>query len=249
VILEAAAGRVTTTLGRRLKLGEELPDTAGSVATWSASGGVMEYVGGRETPAYGDIARELAGALELACGARAVSLAPVAEAIRATVMGASQFTVQLSGNTVHLPGHPFLPVHNLPVVRVSLDEGPLLAAQVARAVASGFRRLDIEEGSQPVALAIAWRGDPHYRELRALADGLASALQRTLAGSLPLVIACESDIGRSLGGILVDELGVRADFLAIDGLQLLELDYIDVGRVLQPAGVVPVVIKSLAFAE
>jgi ethanolamine utilization protein EutA len=249
VLLEAAAGRVTTTLGRELQLGEELPDTAGAVDIWSGSGGVMEYVAGRETAGYGDIAPELAAALEVACGARRVSLAPVAEGIRATAMGASQFTVQLSGNTVHLPVRPFLPVHNLPVVRVGLDEGPLRATQVARAVASGFRRLDIEEGSRPVALAVAWQGDPHYRELRALADGLAKALPRSLARSLPLVIACESDIGRSLGGILADELGVRADILAIDGLQLLELDYIDVGRALQPAGVVPVVIKSLAFGE
>jgi ethanolamine utilization protein EutA len=249
VLLEAAAGEVTSALGRELQLGEELPETAGAVQTWSGSGGVMEYVAGRETATYGDIAPELAAAVALACDARAVSLAPVPEGIRATAMGASQFTVQLSGNTVHLPERPFLPVHNLPVVRVRLAEGALQASQVARAVAAGFRRLDIEEGSRPVALAIAWQGDPHYRELRALADGLAMALPRSLARSLPLVIACESDIGRSLGGIMAGELGVRADVLAIDGLQLLELDYIDLGRVLQPAGVVPVVIKSLAFAD
>ena len=35
--------------------------------------------------------------------------------------------------------------------------------------------------------------------------------------------------------------------IAIDGLDLVELDYIDVGELLQPANVVPVVVKSLAF--
>ena len=35
--------------------------------------------------------------------------------------------------------------------------------------------------------------------------------------------------------------------VAVDGLQLVELDYVDVGEVLQPANVVPVVVKSLAF--
>jgi ethanolamine utilization protein EutA len=35
--------------------------------------------------------------------------------------------------------------------------------------------------------------------------------------------------------------------VSIDGLQLLELDYIDVGEVVQPANVVPVVVKSLTF--
>ena len=33
----------------------------------------------------------------------------------------------------------------------------------------------------------------------------------------------------------------------IDGLDLVELDYVDVGEMIQPANVVPVVVKSLAF--
>ena len=39
----------------------------------------------------------------------------------------------------------------------------------------------------------------------------------------------------------------EAPLVAVDGLQLVELDYVDVGEVLQPANVVPVVVKSLAF--
>ena len=39
-----------------------------------------------------------------------------AERIRATVIGASQFSVQLSGNTIHLFGPIDLPEHNVPVV-------------------------------------------------------------------------------------------------------------------------------------
>jgi ethanolamine utilization protein EutA len=35
--------------------------------------------------------------------------------------------------------------------------------------------------------------------------------------------------------------------VSVDGLQLIELDYIDIGELLQPANVVPVVVKSLAF--
>jgi ethanolamine utilization protein EutA len=34
---------------------------------------------------------------------------------------------------------------------------------------------------------------------------------------------------------------------ALDGLDVRELDYVDVGAPIQPAGVVPVVVKSLAF--
>jgi ethanolamine utilization protein EutA len=72
-------------------------------------------------------------------------------------------------------------------------------------------------------------------------------MPRSLAAGFPLVIALDGDIGASLGGILSEELDVRAPMISIDGLQLVELDYIDVGEVILPANVVPVVVKSLAF--
>src|SRR5205085_6932141 len=113
----------------------------------------------------------------------------------------------------------------------------------------GFTRLDLQEGEQPVALALPWRGEPYYRSLRALAGGLARALPRSVRGQAPLVVALDGDIGRSLGGILAEELGVTADLVAIDGLQLVELDFVDVGELIQPQNVVPVVVKSLAFPD
>jgi ethanolamine utilization protein EutA len=42
---------------------------------------------------------------------------------------------------------------------------------------------------------------------------------------------------------------MTAPLVSIDGLQLVELDYVDVGELIQPANVVPVVVKSLAFAQ
>ena len=70
----------------------------------------------------------------------------------------------------------------------------------------------------------------------------------SLAAGFPLVVALDGDIGASLGGILYEELHVTSALVCIDGLQLVELDYIDVGELIQPAHVVPVVVKSLAFA-
>ena len=43
------------------------------------------------------------------------------QGIRATVIGASQYTVQVSGKTIYLPDPGVLPVHGVPVVRVGLD--------------------------------------------------------------------------------------------------------------------------------
>ena len=42
-------------------------------------------------------------------------------------------------------------------------------------------------------------------------------------------------------------MALGADVIAIDGVQLKEFDYVDIGTLIQPADVVPVIIKSLLF--
>ena len=47
------------------------------------------------------------------------------------------------------------------------------------AIRQGFRRLDLQEGQAPVAVALPWRGEPHYHHVRALADGIAQAMRKS----------------------------------------------------------------------
>jgi ethanolamine utilization protein EutA len=58
----------------------------------------------------------------------------------------------------------------------------------------------------------------------------------------------DGDVGRSIGHLLDEELNGRGKIVSIDGVQLQELDYVDVGEMITPPGVVPVVIKSLLFS-
>ena len=58
----------------------------------------------------------------------------------------------------------------------------------------------------------------------------------------------DGDIGRTLGRLLHEELNLPGPLVSIDGVQLQDLDYVDVGAVMTPPGVVPVVIKSLLFS-
>lgn len=211
-----------------------LPEVAPGAVTFS--GGVAEYVYGREERRFGDLGLELAAELRSAFTGSGWSIVPCAEGIRATVIGASQFTVQLSGNTVHLSALDLLPMRNVPVADAR-------NGSIARSLA----RLDLEDGDGPVALALEWDGEPRYARVRELAGRIAEALPRTLATGTPLVLAIDADIGRSLGQVLVEEFAPAARIAALDGLELRELDYLDVGEVLRPAGVVPVVVKSLAF--
>jgi ethanolamine utilization protein EutA len=213
------------------------------------SGGVAEYVHGRERERFGDVAPELGAALAAAAAEGRFDASPVelSTGIRATVVGASQFTVQLSGSTIHVADRSLLPLRGLPVVDARLPaERALDGGAVRDAVCAGLRRLDLEEGAQPVAVALSWSGEPRYASLRAVAGGVAAALTRTLAAGVPLVLALDADVGRSLGAILAEEFAA-ARVATLDGLDVRELDFLDVGAPIQPAGVVPVVVKSLAF--
>ena len=184
------------------------------------SGGVSEYLAGRERADYDDLGRELAEAIDARRGELPAPLEVVADGIRATVIGASQFTVQVSGSTIGV-GAP-LPLRNVPVMRLGGDA----------------------RGSGPIAIAVKWDGEPEHARIRALAERIAVATKRR-----PLVVAIDGDIAATLGAVLRDELQFSGDLVTLDGLELGELDYIDVGAPVAPSGVVPVIVKSLVFQE
>jgi ethanolamine utilization protein EutA len=244
-VLRAAAGRPE----RHTVLAGELPASPVPTAV-VFSGGVGELVVGGDLPpagSFGDLGTELATALRARLGELPAPVSPSMERIRATVIGASQFSVQLSGNTVRVSDRS-LPMHNIPVVSIPFDGSPD-EKRVADAVTRGAARLDLAEREEPIAIAVAWDGDPHYASLRALAGGIAIVHKAAPRRNSPLIVALSGDIGRSIGTILTEELGVTSDVIAIDGLELSDLDYIDIGERLLPANVVPVVVKSLVFPD
>ena len=214
------------------------------------SGGVSEYIYGRETRDFGDIAMLLAGRIATACkqGRIDTPLAEPREGIRATVIGASQFTVQVSGKTIHVSGNAGLPLRNVPVIAPALDLGEeIRASAVAQAIQEALARAPVDEG-RPIALSLRWRGDPLYKRLRSLAEGIVLALASADSPASPLVLMIDGDVGRTLGLVLENELNIGRAVVSIDGIQLKEFDFVDIGEAIRPADVVPVVIKSLLFS-
>jgi ethanolamine utilization protein EutA len=233
-------------LGASLLLTEELARTAKPVAL-TFSGGVSEYIFSQEEREFGDIALPLARALTAQLSRRsALPLVDPGQRIRATVIGASQFSVQVSGKTIYLPDASALPVHNVPVVHVGLDlSGPIGSAAMAAAVRAGMAHLDLTPDAL-MAIAFAWTGDPEYSRLKAAAQGIAAAVAPV--SSQPLMLMIDGDVGKSFGQLLRNELGMQRPVIGIDGVQLQELDFVDVGEMIEPPGVVPIVIKSLLFS-
>jgi ethanolamine utilization protein EutA len=241
-ILDAPLDR----LGVALKLTEGLRRSVAPAAL-TFSGGVSEYIFGREAQEYGDIALPLSRALTAELNRRTgLPLIDPGQRIRATVIGASQFTIQVSGKTIYLSDPSVLPVHGVPVVHVgrAAEDDP---DTLAEAIRHGLTEMDLEPDSR-MAIAFSWRGDPDYRRLAAAGRAIVAATAPTGERREPLFLMIDGDIGRTLGRLLHRELGLPGRLVSIDGVQLQDLDYVDVGAMISPPGVVPVVIKSLLFS-
>jgi ethanolamine utilization protein EutA len=63
-----------------------------------------------------------------------------------------------------------------------------------------------------------------------------------------LILVVDADIAQAMGAILTREAGLRRRLIVIDGVELTDFDFIDVGEYQNPPGVLPVLIKSLLFA-
>jgi ethanolamine utilization protein EutA len=177
--------------------------------------------------------------LAAAIRARLPELPPLrepAEGIRATVIGAGEYTVQVSGNTSYISEPEVLPVHGLKVVRATEDQS------LERALA----KFDLEAFTSGLALAVPVEGQPNYRSVRSLAESI-SALVSEAEADIPLFLVLDADVAVSLGGILQDELHVTRPVIAIDGIDVGDLDYVDIGRPMGASQSVPVTVKSLLF--
>jgi ethanolamine utilization protein EutA len=216
------------------------------------SGGVGEYVYGRETRDFGDMGRRLGRAIRARIdrGDLPWPMLDAGECIRATALGASEYSVQLSGNTSYIstPG-VLLPRRNLQVL-----QPPYVCAEtidpdaVAQAIRSHLVAFDVED-EREIALAFRWQGAPAYERLAGFAEGIRRGLSERIARRQSLYIMLDGDVAQTLGHILRDELAVESELLVIDGVVLWDFDYIDLGRIRMPSNTVPVTIKSLVFSE
>jgi ethanolamine utilization protein EutA len=213
------------------------------------SGGVSEYVYGREAQAYGDLGPLLAAAVRRKAQAWGPRLEVPDQGIRATVIGASQYTVQVSGSTIYVEPFSILPLRNVPVIAPQLDlaADELNVPEIADHIRRALRRLDLHEGHQAVALCYRWQGSATFHRLDALCRAVADGMSAVLAQGHPLLLVGEADCGGLIGIHCHEELHLKSPVLSIDGITLKELDFIDIGVMLETSGAVPVVIKSLVF--
>jgi ethanolamine utilization protein EutA len=172
------------------------------------------------------------------------------EGIRATVIGACEFTLQVSGDTVYASDDSVLPLSNAPVISVPIDWSKVTADDVAAATR---KALDSADQSSLCALFYGGPRQFGYGRLAELARGIAAGCRECRgetidhdSSGLKRVFVFSHNIANTLGRELHRHL-LDTPFLCIDEIEVGDLDYLDIG--IAPAGenYLPVVVKSLVF--
>jgi ethanolamine utilization protein EutA len=241
---EEHLGEDTTSL---LRLAPLRPAAAPAIVTFS--GGVSEYVYARETVEHGDLGPRLAARIAERTRNWGPEVRAPKQGIRATVIGASQYTVQISGSTIFVSDLDMLPLRNLPTILPAFAmaeeaAGPEPVADAIRKALTSFAHV---EPGQPIAVFYRWTESATFRRLDNFCRGVAAGLADRIAAGCPIVLIGNSDVGGLIGVHFREEMQTDAAIVSIDGIELQEFDFVDIGAMLEGSGSVPAIIKSLVF--
>lgn len=207
------------------------------------SGGVAEYIYGNEVvdtiekaTRFKDFGPLLGYCIRKAVNSKVLLKEP-GEKIRATVIGAGNYSMSVSGNTVAFD-EELLPLKNIPVLKLFGNREEEETAKISDILAE---KLKLYSGD---AAAIAFRGPkcPGYRDIKDIALQI---VEGTRDYDEPLVIIVENDFAKALGQTIRGITGGKKPLICLDRIRAGETNCIDIGKPV--AGVIPVVLKTLIF--
>ncbi|MFX1533661.1 MAG: ethanolamine ammonia-lyase reactivating factor EutA [Promethearchaeota archaeon] len=214
------------------------------------SGGVAEYIYGLSKVNYNDLALSLAKSIQTQFSVLNIPLEKPSETIRATCIGAGQFTLKVSGTTTFLSKTVKYPIRNLPVVIPQVKREQLSVEHVKTAIRDALKRFDLKEGEDSLVFYFRDPVRTAYSKLTIFAKGVVAALPKTLEKNttVPIIMVFDTDIGNSVGNVMKRETPAQ-NILSIDEIPLIEGDFIDIGEPMLEGKVIPVVVKSLVFSK
>jgi len=214
------------------------------------SGGVSEMIYSDEKVDFNDIGYYLGQAIK---SKFSILPGPVLEPenkIRATVIGAGCYTLQVSGSTCFLDDDSLdFPLRNVPVISVNIDRDKLEESYIVKQVATALQKFDVVEGEEAIALSFDDPVRASYQKLKIFATGLEKALPNSVKKNLPIILIFKRDIGNSVGNVIRRETNIKDNLASIDEIEVSEGDWIDIGAPLINGQVIPVTVKSLVFSR
>lgn len=247
ILFDCLTGNLEKPLAKELLMTEPLEVTTG-IDEVAFSGGVGEYIYDIHDKTYNDLGNLLGSAIKERVSQLAANFTKPTQTIRATVIGAGQASLEVSGSSTFLSADIEYPIRNLPIVVPHIPSGYPTEKQIAAAITDSLARFDIEEGEQQVALAFNGTVKPSYDHLTTFSKGVVSALEKTVKKRDPILMIFSNDVGNSVGNVMKRETAIKNQILSIDEISVQEGDFIDIGEPVIENAVVPVIIKKLVFA-
>ncbi|MHA1202199.1 MAG: ethanolamine ammonia-lyase reactivating factor EutA [Candidatus Heimdallarchaeaceae archaeon] len=220
----------------------------GTIDEFMFSGGVAEYIYEQTDEYFGDLGKCLGEEILDIIKEKNIHIHKPTELIRATVIGAGQYTLQVSGVTTHISDIDILPIHNIPVLEPKIDNKQITEESVKIAIQKSLNMFDVNEGEETVALSFKGAIGGSYAGLTTFAKGVVSALPNTIRKEKPVILVFNNDIGNSVGNVMKRETSAKKNIISIDEIIIQEGDFIDIDQPKAGGQVVPVVVKSLVFS-
>ncbi len=250
-LLEVLKGQDISKLTQELMMTENLPpDSFKNNPAVSFSGGVAEYIYQKSEQEFNDLGKHLGTQIRSLLVKHSFERIETPEKIRATVIGASGHTLNVSGSTTFISKDRSkidLPIRNLPVVVPQIDRHLLSIDYVATQIQSSLKRMDIVEGENKFVLAFIDPVRSVYDKLAIFSKGIVKGLPRSVQNNKPIFLVFQTDIGNSVGNVMKRETKISNEILSLDEISVKEGDFIDCGKPLFEDRVFPIVIKSLIF--
>ncbi|MBU0544809.1 MAG: ethanolamine ammonia-lyase reactivating factor EutA [Proteobacteria bacterium] len=244
-LIEVMTGPANSFLARQLMVTESL-DFPGTIDEYSFSGGVAEFIYGA-TGNYGDMGEILSDKIIALIPELKAPVVESVNKIRATVIGAGAYSLSISGSSGFMDDKISFPIRNVPVLRVDVENSRLSMEHVASQVKNAFRRFDLIEGEDIVALYFKDPVRVSYPKLELFATSIEAALHNSIAKKMPVILIFEKDIACSVGNVIRRETRMKTNLLSLDELTLKDGDWIDISAPLIGCQVFPVTVKSLVF--
>lgn len=245
ILFEAIKGAPESELARELMQTADL-NFEGRIDEYAFSGGVAELIyGGLNN--FDDIGHLLADKIKSLTPELKAPVVELPNKIRATVIGAGAYSLSISGCSGFRDDEVSFPIRNVPVIRVDVDQSKLSPEHVISQIKTSFRRFDLDEGDETVALYFKDPVRNSYPQLELFGHSIETALANTIENKLPVILIFETDIACSVGNVIRRETDLKTNLLSLDELKLKEGDWIDIGEPLVAGQVFPVTVKSLVF--
>jgi len=239
-LLEACCLNALCEDTKRLFISEEFEPF--SVDYISFSGGIGEYIGqAKVNMQLKDILKhDDIGPLLGACiskefeNYKEILLSPK-EKIRATVIGAGNHSLTISGSTIAFD-KSILPLRNIPIIKPFAEKEDLNEIYFL-----GNKKLNMYENTK-VAISLIGPKSPSYEEIKVIANQIIKLFEEING---PIIVVLENDFAKALGQVISLNLDNKREVICIDKISTKNGDYIDIG--LPIGNAIPVVIKTLIY--